>query len=1175
MKTLFWSAIVSACVIVNDAVATDFDPGKPQAVREQEGMRVRVDFLPLMKLDDWPCRLRTEGSSRGEELRWFDGSLNDNDWPKVSLVGFWSPENDPTAWYRLRFSVPPGVAEKTKDKTVFLVFGGVDESCWVWLNGKKIGSHSEEGVDGWDMPFALKVTDNLKVDGENLLAVKVLNRTMAGGIWRSVVLAVEESRTVLGTAPAKKKDEPWKDPKVLQAEKAMLDKHIEQRLPVTAPPGRRHGSPSPLERERAVLFTTEQLSEFEKPGGKIDIKVSLKKVENVAITIDFQDAAFGGADIRCRVNGRVLPSYLALGEDSRYAEAKKNPNLHPPEAKIQANWVVPKAWAGKNLEIKLENAGPGWAKPTRLMVSRVDADNAPRYQNPVPICAYLWFWQGNPGFLSNEEDYWNRLILGTIPGSQAFAHHVRSPEDSKVGYSIGKVHWYTLPHYKYEPQTHNDLVVVDNDPKTEPIRLRTRDGMRKKLEEWLKTGLVPARLCQVYLNWDYVDLLTLYLEQDVPDWAVNYTYAAKGYTPKVWAEAWVQSDEQVKSLLNESAPWVRLSSEFNFRPSMKEWVLKVPTQQLGHKARDYMDSINDHCFGFHYPEVALEMNRLRLGRSEKDLVVPKPERLAGSEDPYRVGKDGGIVFTKPEEFDVKGAQTSSLDYRVGFDGDEELSNDETVGFGAGTATYLQGDNTAYRFLYGLIAYSLLPTGEGESKEPPGVKIHGVWENGPKYTKRLRTKDPLFGDLFGFSRWEYCSSGGSYGMRGPLERCARRPPEDAFLALRRAGLGFQADGPVFPVCINDKDSANLLIKAFTGHFDWVPFIELAAVNEDDVPHALDVSLYVGHNQPIEMLVFNDRAALKHDGRAERVSPQDGELRYQATVPGRSAWQVLIFDKDGKLSSWAGAPDTPTVLAPQKDADLGTAPVALKWGSGKPGASYILQLGTEALFAKKHLLQEEMVKGNEFAVPERFLKPKTRLWWRVRAVAEDGTSSAWSAPSSFCYQWSERAKFFTEQREKLRKENAENREKLEAIYAREKELNLRDENNLVASAYVAKSNSNYVPSGAAVDFSYRTCLELPMPGTLTLEWKEPRKMKAVRIYWDADQVGRDYRVLAWEGMTWKEVSNVVSNLTQNVEHSFPQEVTTQKLQLEIGASNSKIVNKKRPGVVYAGIRELRVD
>lgn len=73
------------------------------------------------------------------------------------------------AWYWESFPAP---VNPHADGRALLHFWAVDYACDVYLNGTHVGSH-----EGGEEPFDLDVTEALAADGENLLAVRVLNPT--------------------------------------------------------------------------------------------------------------------------------------------------------------------------------------------------------------------------------------------------------------------------------------------------------------------------------------------------------------------------------------------------------------------------------------------------------------------------------------------------------------------------------------------------------------------------------------------------------------------------------------------------------------------------------------------------------------------------------------------------------------------------------------------------------------------------------------------------------------------------------------------------------------------------------------------------------------------------------------------------------------------------------------
>jgi len=144
-------------------------------------------------LMDLPLRwhFQTDPDNVGVQERWYRWSINDYRWHHIKIKEFWDPQGfahyDGYGWYRVRLDVPalpPG-------KRIYLAFGAVDESAWVYINEKLAGIHNIGG-EGWDKRFLVEVTDLLKPDQRNLVAVRVLDTMQAGGIWKGVRLICEK-----------------------------------------------------------------------------------------------------------------------------------------------------------------------------------------------------------------------------------------------------------------------------------------------------------------------------------------------------------------------------------------------------------------------------------------------------------------------------------------------------------------------------------------------------------------------------------------------------------------------------------------------------------------------------------------------------------------------------------------------------------------------------------------------------------------------------------------------------------------------------------------------------------------------------------------------------------------------------------------------------------------------
>jgi len=139
----------------------------------------------------------------GLEQKWYADSLDprragwarahvNRPWEKQDVGRRWAEQHDGedyngVAWYRTEFGAP----QEAKSKKVILLFGAVDESCKVWLNGELVGEHLYTKPDDWKTPFEIDITPAVRFDRKNRVAVWVEDNSGAGGIWKLVWLLAE------------------------------------------------------------------------------------------------------------------------------------------------------------------------------------------------------------------------------------------------------------------------------------------------------------------------------------------------------------------------------------------------------------------------------------------------------------------------------------------------------------------------------------------------------------------------------------------------------------------------------------------------------------------------------------------------------------------------------------------------------------------------------------------------------------------------------------------------------------------------------------------------------------------------------------------------------------------------------------------------------------------------
>ncbi|AFY92151.1 glycoside hydrolase family 2 protein [Chamaesiphon minutus] len=97
----------------------------------------------------------------------YQSTFNDRNWRSIQVPGNWFLQGQDLSgvvWYRRHFQIDRSL----KGKVIQLVFDGVDYTGDVWLNGHYLGFH-----EGYFQPFRFVVSDLLKYNGDNILAVKV------------------------------------------------------------------------------------------------------------------------------------------------------------------------------------------------------------------------------------------------------------------------------------------------------------------------------------------------------------------------------------------------------------------------------------------------------------------------------------------------------------------------------------------------------------------------------------------------------------------------------------------------------------------------------------------------------------------------------------------------------------------------------------------------------------------------------------------------------------------------------------------------------------------------------------------------------------------------------------------------------------------------------------------
>lgn len=134
----------------------------------------------------------------GDDSEWSTQSLDDSKWNQIFVPAHWETQGykdyDGFAWYRKSFTIP----EEYSDEKLILLLGKIDDIDQAFINGKFIGSTGvwREGETPTEFNRnneylelrAYFIPDGvLKKDSENLIAVRVYDGFMDGGIYEGPV----------------------------------------------------------------------------------------------------------------------------------------------------------------------------------------------------------------------------------------------------------------------------------------------------------------------------------------------------------------------------------------------------------------------------------------------------------------------------------------------------------------------------------------------------------------------------------------------------------------------------------------------------------------------------------------------------------------------------------------------------------------------------------------------------------------------------------------------------------------------------------------------------------------------------------------------------------------------------------------------------------------------------
>ncbi|MFW6437927.1 MAG: HEAT repeat domain-containing protein [Armatimonadota bacterium] len=173
------------------ALDPEMAPFEPEPVdrvllRDRPEMADREEQITTawqMRLPREGWKFRTDTLREGHRENWFEVDFDDSEWQDMEIETAWMAGYVGVGWYRLDLELPA----EPEHIAAELHFEGVDESAWVWVNGTYVGGQ-DIGPGGWNRPFRVDVTGELRWGEVNQITVRAMNTAAAGGIWKPVTL---------------------------------------------------------------------------------------------------------------------------------------------------------------------------------------------------------------------------------------------------------------------------------------------------------------------------------------------------------------------------------------------------------------------------------------------------------------------------------------------------------------------------------------------------------------------------------------------------------------------------------------------------------------------------------------------------------------------------------------------------------------------------------------------------------------------------------------------------------------------------------------------------------------------------------------------------------------------------------------------------------------------------
>ncbi|MBP6759603.1 MAG: sialate O-acetylesterase, partial [Flavobacterium sp.] len=155
-----------------------FPKAYEEAQKFKNGERIKqIEASDKKRSDDWYAFVNANDQGLSDKnLQWNQTNINDNDWSKMQIPGYWADQSigkvNGVVWFRKEIEVPKTMVGKSAK----LVMGRIVDQDFVYVNGEFVGTTGYQYP-----PRRYEVKPTILKEGKNTITIRIINNIGNGG----------------------------------------------------------------------------------------------------------------------------------------------------------------------------------------------------------------------------------------------------------------------------------------------------------------------------------------------------------------------------------------------------------------------------------------------------------------------------------------------------------------------------------------------------------------------------------------------------------------------------------------------------------------------------------------------------------------------------------------------------------------------------------------------------------------------------------------------------------------------------------------------------------------------------------------------------------------------------------------------------------------------------------